>query len=86
MVKLLCMLLAAFSLSACGGTGAPVAPGTARTGTAETGTVESQPSTDTESSQEESALKITVGDQELLAPLQTTAPPRNSESCSRRGR
>ncbi len=67
MVKLLCMLLAAFSLSACGGTGAPVAPGTARTGTAETGTVESQPSTDTESSQEESALKITVGDQELLA-------------------
>lgn len=67
MVKLLCMLLAAFSLSACGGAETPVDPSAAQTGTAETGTVESQPSTDTESSQEGSALKITIGDQELLA-------------------
>ena len=67
MVKLLCMLLAAFSLSACGGTGAPVAPGTAQTGTAETESAESQPTESTGSRQEGSALKITVGDQELLA-------------------
>lgn len=67
MVKLLCMLLAAFSLSACGGTGAPVAPGTAQTGAAETETAKSQQTESTESSQEGSALKITVGDQELLA-------------------
>lgn len=67
MVKLLCMLFAAFSLSACGGAEAPADPSAAQTGTAETGTVESQPSTDTESSQEGSALKITIGDQELLA-------------------
>ena len=67
MVKLLCMLLAAFSLSACGGTGAPVAPGTAQTGAAETETAESLPSESTESDQEGSALKITVGEQELLA-------------------
>ena len=62
MVKLLCMLFAAFSLSACGGTGAPADPGAAQTGTAETETTES-----TESDQEGTALKITVGDQELLA-------------------
>ena len=67
MVKLLCMLLAAFSLSACGGTGAPVAPGTAQTGTAETESAESQPTESTGSHQEGSALKITVGEQELLA-------------------
>lgn len=67
MVKLLCMLFAAFSLSACGGTGAPAAPGTAQTGTAETETAESQSTESMESSQEGSALKITVGEQELLA-------------------
>ena len=67
MVKLLCMLFAVFSLSACGGTGAPVAPGTAQTGAAETETAESLPSESTESDQEGSALKITVGEQELLA-------------------
>lgn len=67
MVKLLCMLLAAFSLSACGETGAPADPGRAQTGTAETETAESQVTESTGSDQEGSALKITVGDQELLA-------------------
>ena len=67
MVKLLCMLFAAFSLSACGGTGAPADPGAAQTGTAETETAESQTTESTESDQEGTALKITVGDQELLA-------------------
>lgn len=67
MVKLLCILLAAFSLSACGGTGAPADPSRAQTGAAETETAESLPSESTESDQEGSALKITVGDQELLA-------------------
>ena len=67
MVRLFCMLFAAFSLSACGGTGAPADPGAAQTGTAETETAESQATESTESDQEGSALKITVGDQELLA-------------------
>lgn len=63
MVRLFCMLFAAFSLSACGGTGAPVDSSV----TAETETAESQQTESTESSQEGSTLKITVGDQELLA-------------------
>lgn len=67
MVKLLCMVFAAFSLSACGGAGAPADPGAAQTGAAETETAESQPPGSTESDQEGSALKITIGDQELLA-------------------
>lgn len=67
MVRLFCMLFAAFSLSACGGTGAPADPGAAQTGTAETETAESQATESTESDQEGAALKITVGDQELLA-------------------
>ncbi len=67
MVRLFCMLFAAFSLSVCGGTGAPADPGAAQTGTAETETAESQATESTESDQEGAALKITVGDQELLA-------------------
>lgn len=67
MVRLFCMLFAAFSLSACGGTGVPADPGAAQTGTAETETAESQVTESTGSDQEGSALKITVGDQELLA-------------------
>ena len=63
MVKLLCMLFAVFSLSACGGIGAPVDSSV----TVETETAESQQTESTESSQEGSALKITIGDQELLA-------------------
>lgn len=67
MVKLLCMLLAAFSLSACGGAEAPADSHETQTEIAEVGTGESQQSTDTESGQEGSALKITVGEYELLA-------------------
>lgn len=57
MVKLLCMLFAAFSLSACGGTGAPADPGAAQTGTAETETAESQTTESTESDQEGTAIE-----------------------------
>ena len=61
MVKLVCMLLAAFSLAACGGGGMSAEPDSS--GAAE----EAQQSQQTQSGQEESALKITVGDYELSA-------------------
>lgn len=58
MVKLFCMLLAAFSLSAC-------MPG--ETTVSSEGSQTAEESQETPSDQEESALKITVGDCELLA-------------------
>lgn len=58
MVKLFCMLLAAFSLSAC-------MPG--ETTVSSEGSQTAEESQETLSDQEESALKITVGDCELLA-------------------
>ena len=67
MVKLFCMLLAAFSLSACGGGGALADSDASQAVMAEEETAYPQQSTEEEPSQEESALKITVGDYELLA-------------------
>lgn len=67
MVKLFCMLLAAFSLSACGGGGAPADSDASQAVMAEEETAYPQQSAEEGPSQEESALKITVGDYELLA-------------------
>ena len=67
MVKLFCMLLAAFSLSACGG-GETLADSDApQTVIAEEEATKPQQSAEVASSQEEAILKITVGDNELLA-------------------
>ena len=67
MVKLFCMLLAAFSLSACGGGETPSDSSTPQTAAAEEEVIAPQSSMDVQAGQEESVLKITVGDQELLA-------------------
>lgn len=68
MVRLFCMLLAAFSLSACGGGVISADANGPQTVAAEEEAANPYPSTTEEApSQEETALKITVGDQELLA-------------------
>lgn len=67
MVKLFCMLLAAFSLTACGGGDTSADSDAPQTVVVEEETATSQPSAEVASSQEEAVLKITVGDQELLA-------------------
>ena len=67
MVKLFCMLVAAFSLTACGGGETPTDSDAPQTVVVEEEAATSQPSAEEASSQEEAVLKITVGDQELLA-------------------
>ena len=65
MVKLFCMLLAAVSLAACAGGDAPADP--PQTVIAKEEGAAPQQAPEAESSQEEPALKITVGDYELSA-------------------
>lgn len=65
MVRVLCMLLAAFSLSACGGGEAPTDSDVPASSEEEA--AKPQQPTEAEPSQEESALKISVGGHELLA-------------------
>lgn len=67
MVKLFCLLLAAFSLSACGSGEVSADSDAPQTESGAEETIKPQQSTQGASSQEESALKITVGDQEWLA-------------------
>ena len=69
MVRVFCMFLAVLGLSACGIGEAPADPDTPPTQpvVSEEETVEAQPSEEIKPGQEESALKITVGDYELLA-------------------
>lgn len=67
MVKLLCMLLAAFSLSACGGGKVISDSRLPQVVISEEETSKPQQAPETEDSQEESVLKITVGEHELLA-------------------
>lgn len=65
MVRVFCMLLAAFSLSACGGGEAPTDSDVPASSEEEV--AKPQQPTEVEPSQEESALKISVGGHELLA-------------------
>lgn len=69
MVRLFCMLLAVIGLSACGTVEVPADSGTPPTQPVVSAqeSTETQQSTEVEPSQEGSALKITVGDYELLA-------------------
>lgn len=64
MVKLLCMLLAAFSLSACVPEEAPAEAGVPQA---------AEEPQEASHDQEESALKITVGDEELLATFESNS-------------
>ena len=69
MTRIFCMLLAILGLSACGNgeaTAQPVVPSD-QAGASQSETVGSQLSTEDATQEEESALKITVGDVELLA-------------------
>ena len=69
MVRLFCTLLAVLDLTACGGGTLPTAvdtPPPQETST-EQDTPVSPPSTETEDGQEETALIITVGEQQLYA-------------------
>ena len=87
MIRLLCTLLAVFSLAACTVREAPTEHSS--TPPAQTAVQEQetpQQSEGTQPSQEEAMLKITVGDRELLAALRTTAPQRNSKPFWLRGR
>lgn len=69
MLRLLCILLAILGLSACGAGGTPTQSSTPPPQSVVPGRETDQPqlSEEPKSGQEESALKITVGDYELLA-------------------
>lgn len=67
MVKLLCMLLAAFGLSACGVGEAPADSDVPQAAILGQENAKPQSSAEVTPGQEEPALKITVGDHELLA-------------------
>lgn len=67
MVKLLCILLAAANLSACGSQQAPADADSLQTVIAEDASATSPQAPEVEPTQEESTLKITVGEYEFLA-------------------
>ena len=66
-MRLLCIFLVVLGLSACGTGKAPAGSDAPEMVLSEEETTKPQQSPEAESSQEESALKITVGDYELLA-------------------
>ena len=87
MVRLFCILLAVFFLSACGIDTAPedlsVPP--TQVVVSDQDAAQAQQSGEVTLNQEEAALKITVGAYELMPPLKRTAPLRNLRSCYFRG-
>jgi hypothetical protein len=64
MLRVLCMILAALGLAACGAGETPAESGSSRPAASQQESAQSQ---QTESDEEDSVLKITVGDTELLA-------------------
>ena len=75
-MKRLWILLLLLGLSACAAGETPAVPATPTPQAAETESTE----------QEETRLKITVGDEALPATFRTTAPRRRSGNCWPRGR
>lgn len=82
MVRVFCMLLAAFSLSACGGGEAPT-DSEVPASSEEEAAKPQQPAA--EPSQEESALKISVGGHELLATFEDNSSAEEFKELLERG-
>ncbi len=85
MVRVFCLLLAALSLSACVSGEVPGSSDTPQTEISQSSATTPSQSTQVQPSQEESALKITVNGQELLATFEDNSSAREFQELLAQG-